>query len=186
MAGHPQFCCCLERFWGSPRPLLWTFGNAQNITRAGLANSLERGSAGSLLLGAAAALSAETAAAQQKTFHLDRLEMPGAPDDGVVLFRPVTNQRTIFFGQLGIGYSAPVRCDEHGNERPGRCFARSGPTRHPGPVRGLRQRGLSDPRSRHASRLAVSAAPVPGGFEPGLRHRRREASRRRGPTVRRS
>jgi len=64
----------------------------------------------SLLLGAAATLSTETASAQQKTFHLDRLEMPGAPDDGVVLFRPVTNQRTIFFGQLGIGYQLrPLR-----------------------------------------------------------------------------
>jgi OOP family OmpA-OmpF porin len=62
------------------------------------------------LLGAAAALSAREASAQQKTFHLDRLEMPGAPDDGVVLFRPVTNQRTILFGQLGIGYQfRPLR-----------------------------------------------------------------------------
>jgi outer membrane protein OmpA-like peptidoglycan-associated protein len=51
-----------------------------------------------------------TAGAQQKTFHLDRLEMPGAPDDGVVLFRPETQQRNIFFGQLGIGYSLrPLR-----------------------------------------------------------------------------
>ncbi len=31
--------------------------------------------------------------AQQPTFHLDRLEMPGAPDDGIVLFRPVTQQK---------------------------------------------------------------------------------------------
>ncbi len=66
--------------------------------------------AAAVLLGAAGFLSAETASAQQKTFHLDRLEMPGAPDDGVVLFRPVTNQRTIFFGQLGIGYQLnPLR-----------------------------------------------------------------------------
>ncbi|HVH47368.1 MAG TPA: OmpA family protein [Labilithrix sp.] len=64
----------------------------------------------SVVCAAAVALKAETAAAQQKTFHLDRLEMPGAPDDGVVLFRPVTNQRTIFFGQLGIGYQLrPLR-----------------------------------------------------------------------------
>lgn len=63
-----------------------------------------------VLVGAAGFLSAATASAQQKTFHLDRLEMPGAPDDGVVLFRPVTNQRTIFFGQLGIGYQLrPLR-----------------------------------------------------------------------------
>lgn len=45
------------------------------------------------------------AEAQQRTFHLDRLEMPGAPDDGNVLFRPVTNAKSIFFGQLGLGYS---------------------------------------------------------------------------------
>src|SRR4051812_45610683 len=50
------------------------------------------------------------ALAQQKTFHLDRLEMPGAPDDGIAIFRPVTNQRTIFYGQLGIGYELrPLR-----------------------------------------------------------------------------
>ncbi|HEY8076932.1 MAG TPA: OmpA family protein [Labilithrix sp.] len=53
---------------------------------------------------------ASEAGAQQKTFHLDRLEMPGAPDDGVVLFRPQTQQRTIFFGQLGVGYQLrPLR-----------------------------------------------------------------------------
>jgi OmpA-OmpF porin, OOP family len=59
---------------------------------------------------APAALAANSAYAQQKTFHLDRLEMPGAPDDGITLFRPVTNQRTIFFGQLGVGYQfRPLR-----------------------------------------------------------------------------
>lgn len=54
---------------------------------------------------AAAALLPSQARAQQKTFHLDRLEMPGAPEDGIALFRPETNQRNIFYGQLGIGYS---------------------------------------------------------------------------------
>jgi outer membrane protein OmpA-like peptidoglycan-associated protein len=48
---------------------------------------------------------ASSAHAQAKTFHLDRLEMPGAPDDGIALFRPVTNQRNIFYGQLALGYS---------------------------------------------------------------------------------
>lgn len=66
--------------------------------------------AAAVLLGVAGFFTVEDASAQQKTFHLDRLEMPGAPDDGVVLFRPVTNQRTIFFGQLGIGYQLrPLR-----------------------------------------------------------------------------
>jgi outer membrane protein OmpA-like peptidoglycan-associated protein len=45
------------------------------------------------------------AQAQVKTFHLDRLEVPGAPDDGIALFRPETNQRNIFYGQLALGYS---------------------------------------------------------------------------------
>ena len=50
------------------------------------------------------------AQAQQKTFHLDRLEVPGAPDDGIAIFRPATQPRNIFFGQLGIGYSLrPLR-----------------------------------------------------------------------------
>ena len=46
-----------------------------------------------------------SARAQQTTFHLDRLEVPGGPDDGAVLFRPVTQPRAIFFAQLGLGYS---------------------------------------------------------------------------------
>ncbi len=53
----------------------------------------------------AAALAPLSAQAQQATFHLDRLEVPGAPDDGLTLFRPVTQQRPTFFAQLGLGYS---------------------------------------------------------------------------------
>jgi outer membrane protein OmpA-like peptidoglycan-associated protein len=41
--------------------------------------------------------------AQQHTPHLDRLEVPGAPDDGLVLFRPVTRPESIFYAQLGVG-----------------------------------------------------------------------------------
>ncbi len=52
-----------------------------------------------------ATVAPRTASAQAKTFHLDRLEVPGAPDDGIALFRPVTNPRNIFYGQLAIGYS---------------------------------------------------------------------------------
>ena len=60
--------------------------------------------------GAAVTLNAGGAFAQQRTFHLDRLEVPGAPEDGLALFRPQTNQRTIFFGQLGVGYDLrPLR-----------------------------------------------------------------------------
>jgi outer membrane protein OmpA-like peptidoglycan-associated protein len=59
---------------------------------------------------AGALLVTRSADAQQQTFHLDRLEVPGAPDDGIVLFRPVSDPTTIFYAQLGIGYSAnPLR-----------------------------------------------------------------------------
>jgi OOP family OmpA-OmpF porin len=47
-----------------------------------------------------------TARAQQTTFHLDRLEVPGAPDDGLVLFRPETHKGgAIVYAQLGLGFS---------------------------------------------------------------------------------
>ena len=55
-------------------------------------------------------LTPRDAAAQQQTFYLDRLQVPGAPDDGMVLFRPVTQPDNIFFGQLGLGFQyAPLR-----------------------------------------------------------------------------
>jgi outer membrane protein OmpA-like peptidoglycan-associated protein len=55
-------------------------------------------------------LAARPAAAQQQTFHLDRLEVPGAPDDGVVLFRPAVQDAAILYGQLGVGLSVdPLR-----------------------------------------------------------------------------
>lgn len=48
--------------------------------------------------------------AQQHTFHLDRLEVPGAPDDGLVLFRPVNQPASIFYAQLGVGFALnPLR-----------------------------------------------------------------------------
>jgi OmpA-OmpF porin, OOP family len=59
---------------------------------------------------AATLLAPALADAQQQTFHLDRLEVPGAPDDGVVLFRPVTKEESIFYAQLGLGLSInPLR-----------------------------------------------------------------------------
>ena len=59
---------------------------------------------------AATLLAPALANAQQQTFHLDRLEVPGAPDDGVVLFRPVTKEESIFYAQLGLGLSInPLR-----------------------------------------------------------------------------
>jgi outer membrane protein OmpA-like peptidoglycan-associated protein len=57
---------------------------------------------GATLLGAGLG---STARAQQQTFHLDRVEVPGSPDDGFVLARPYTRQSSIFFAQLALGYS---------------------------------------------------------------------------------
>jgi OmpA-OmpF porin, OOP family len=57
--------------------------------------------------------------AQQQTFHLDRLEVPGAPDDGLVLFRPVTRPETMFYAQLGLGLSInPLRTSDITNYPP--------------------------------------------------------------------
>jgi outer membrane protein OmpA-like peptidoglycan-associated protein len=53
----------------------------------------------------AAWLCASPAYAQQATFHLDRLEVWGAPDDGIGIVRPDTNDKPVFFGQLALGYS---------------------------------------------------------------------------------
>ena len=65
-------------------------------------------------LAAAGALLADRPCdAQQATFHLDRLEVPGAPDDGAVLFRPATNEHSILYAQLGLGYSLnPLRLSD--------------------------------------------------------------------------
>ncbi len=56
------------------------------------------------------ALAPCAARAQTATFYLDRLQIPGAPDDGMVMFRPVTQPDNVFYGQLGIGFQyAPLR-----------------------------------------------------------------------------
>jgi outer membrane protein OmpA-like peptidoglycan-associated protein len=55
-------------------------------------------------------LAARPAGAQQQTFHLDRLEVPGAPDDSLTLFRPVTQEYATFYAQLALGLSIdPLR-----------------------------------------------------------------------------
>ena len=72
-----------------------------------------------LLGGTCAFLAPAVASAQQNTFHLDRLEIPGAPDDGMVLARPVTQPKTIFFGQLALGYSRnPLHTSNITNDGP--------------------------------------------------------------------
>ncbi len=53
---------------------------------------------------------ATTASAQQNNLTLDRLIIPGGPQDGIAIFRPVTQQRTVLYGQLALGYSLnPLR-----------------------------------------------------------------------------
>ncbi len=63
------------------------------------------------LAGACTLFVATSALAQQQTFHLDRLEVPGAPDDGIVMFRPVMRpEPAVFYAQLGIGLAIdPLR-----------------------------------------------------------------------------
>jgi OOP family OmpA-OmpF porin len=69
--------------------------------------------AAALAAGGAALLAACPLLAQQQTFHLDRLEMPGAPDDGAILFRPVTQPGAIVYTQLGLGLAVnPLRTSE--------------------------------------------------------------------------
>ncbi|MFO0674029.1 MAG: OmpA family protein [Polyangiaceae bacterium] len=66
----------------------------RNLTRLGVA--------GAALTGALFATT--RAQAQQPTFALDRLQIPGAPDDGIVMFRPVTQPKPTAFAQLALGY----------------------------------------------------------------------------------
>ncbi len=71
------------------------------------------------------------AAAQQRTFKLDRLEVPGAPDDGVAVFRPVTNQRAILYGQLALGYSyRPLRTSTITTDKATKARSPSGAIQH--------------------------------------------------------
>lgn len=54
--------------------------------------------------------SAKPASAQQATFYLDRLQIGGAPDDGLAVWRPRMGEKTRFYGQFALGYSLhPLR-----------------------------------------------------------------------------
>jgi outer membrane protein OmpA-like peptidoglycan-associated protein len=68
-------------------------------------------SAAALTMVSALLCTERTALAQQSTFKLDRLEMPGAPDDTMTQFRPAALEpRPFFFGQVALGYSRrPLR-----------------------------------------------------------------------------
>ena len=51
--------------------------------------------------------------AQDKTFYLDRLQIAGAPADGLAIWRPEIGQ-TRLYGQFGLGFSLnPLRVDNH-------------------------------------------------------------------------
>ncbi|MDC3985664.1 OmpA family protein [Polyangium jinanense] len=51
--------------------------------------------------------------AQDKTFYLDRLQIGGAPADGLGIWRPEIGQ-TRLYGQFGLGFSLnPLRVDNH-------------------------------------------------------------------------
>ncbi|MFO0590550.1 MAG: OmpA family protein [Polyangiaceae bacterium] len=70
------------------------------------------------ILPVAAALAAlaapAVASAQQTTFYLDRLQMAGAPDDGVGVWRPQMSDSARIYGQLGFGYSLnPFRVENY-------------------------------------------------------------------------
>jgi outer membrane protein OmpA-like peptidoglycan-associated protein len=55
-------------------------------------------------------LTPSVARAQQKTLYLDRLQVGGAPDDGIAIWRPYEYPRTRFFAQTGLGFSLnPLR-----------------------------------------------------------------------------
>lgn len=55
-------------------------------------------------------LCAPAAWAQEKTFYLDRAQVSGAPDDGLMLWRPSLPDETRFYGSLALGYSQnPLR-----------------------------------------------------------------------------
>ena len=56
------------------------------------------------------ALTSQGARAQTATFAVDRLNMAGAPGDGIAVWRPDMGDQTRFFGQFGLGLSVnPLR-----------------------------------------------------------------------------
>lgn len=48
--------------------------------------------------------------AQQRTFYLDRLQIGDEPEDGFAVWRPRMKEKTVFFGQVALGYTLkPLR-----------------------------------------------------------------------------
>lgn len=63
-----------------------------------------------LATAAAVSLASQRAEAQQTTFYLDRIQISGAPDDGLVLWRPYVYEKTRFYANAAFGYTLdPLR-----------------------------------------------------------------------------
>jgi len=57
-----------------------------------------------------ALVATQRAEAQQRTFYLDRLQIGDEPEDGFAVWRPRMKEKTMFFGQMALGYSLkPLR-----------------------------------------------------------------------------
>jgi outer membrane protein OmpA-like peptidoglycan-associated protein len=64
----------------------------------------------SLAVASAVALGTSDVHAQQRTFYLDRLQMSGTPDDGLVAWRPYTHERTRIYVDGALGFTLnPLR-----------------------------------------------------------------------------
>jgi outer membrane protein OmpA-like peptidoglycan-associated protein len=66
----------------------------------------------SLAAAALTILASHSASAQQATFYLDRLQVSGQPDDGLVLWRPYLHEKTRFYAHAALGYALnPLRVE---------------------------------------------------------------------------
>ncbi|HEX3596030.1 MAG TPA: hypothetical protein VHU80_13050, partial [Polyangiaceae bacterium] len=84
-------------------PILW-----QNLRHAPLLRVLA-----GLATAAATTFASHRAAAQQATFYLDRIQISGAPDDGLVLWRPYIYEKTRFYANAALGYTLdPLRASD--------------------------------------------------------------------------
>lgn len=90
-------------------------------------------------------LTSGLAAAQDRTFTLDRAQLSGAPDDGFMVHRPYAGEETRFYGNAALGFSLnPLR---DGHIQPGLQNEGSAPITGQFPVyltAGLQLEGLID------------------------------------------
>lgn len=79
--------------------------------------TLKRTTVAGLLAGAACWAVAAGASAQTRTFYLDRAQVGGAPDDGMMVWRPVMNEQTRVYGSVFLGGTLnPLRKDNITND----------------------------------------------------------------------